>query len=236
MTVKIDDLRLWNAQKSTVANKGNISKINAPGTDSDENFLVGLTAQQELRYDGIVSGVRLSSDSSYPDNPLVALSEWILQYETYLNGDVKGNVTLTDTSRDRDFRVTPTSLSWDYEGGAGFRVNYGFEAIWASSFDSIDRNTPPNTSVSDTWSLDGVELGKVLSYRHTKKENIENYAIAYADPGENEAVQTSGTIREIYITGRTAETGKIDQLDSQLFPKSDKTPLLYLMSPSPDED
>lgn len=202
MPVHIDDVRMWQAQDARLESKANVRPDAVTGEDSDNTLLTSLESQETFEYTGIATGMRLSTVSGYSSDPLTALAEWVAKAETLVNGAQGTGYTLEDTNRDRSENVTLESIGWQRNEGEKYEVKWDVAIDWANGI-MPDRSTAP-TPV-DPWEgpsvIDGVDVENVQSVRESKQQQIEQYLIAFADPGENEAMADGGAIRKIIIRG-----------------------------------
>lgn len=193
--------------------EANVRPDAVTGEDSSRTLLTSLESQETFEYTGIATGMRLSTVSGYSDEPLTALAEWVAEFETLVNGAQGDGYTLDDTNRDRTENVTLESVGWTRNEGEKYQANWDVAVEWANPI-MPDRSTAP-TPV-DPWEgpsvIDGMDVENIQSAREMKKQSIEQYLIAYADPGENEALSDGGAIRQIIIRG-DATGSAVDRRD-----------------------
>lgn len=203
MAVTLENTRLWQVQENKSESQGNVRIDSIYSQDSDETLLTGLESQEKLTLTGETTGLRLSRQSGYSDDPLTALAEWVAEMETYVNGEQGSGWSLTDNERGDTKNVVVEMFGWQREAGQKYSVRWDLSAVWANGM-MPSTNTPAdsvNPKTSGTATLDGNDLGSIKSWRQQKKQQIEVYPIALADPGENEVLSKSGAFRQIILTG-----------------------------------
>lgn len=205
MTVDLDGTRLWNVQEDISESKGEVRTDSIYGEDSDLTILTGLERVESLTMTGIATGIRLSNQAGYSDDPNTALAEWVVEMETFINANQGSGYTLTNNERGDSKNVVIESFGWQRKPTEKYQVSWDMSVQWAQGMMSDVSSSPPSVSPSQTWTLDGIDLGNQVILRHDKQQEIKPYPIAYADAGENETLAQSGAVRQITIRGSKDE-------------------------------
>lgn len=214
MTVKIDGLRLWQAQEDQSSTKGGVETNSVFGTDSDRALLTGLEKVDSFQYSGLVSGIRLSQQSGYSNDPLTALAEWVAKFETVVNANQGTGWTLDDQERGRTINVVARQVGWQRLQGANYEVEWDLDVLWGQGeMDSLSRSPDSVSPSADTQAtLSGTSLGSIEATRQQKRQRLKMFPIAFADSGENDTLAQSGAIREIILRG--VKTGSQSTLNT----------------------
>lgn len=221
MAVTLSDTRLWNVQEDRSQTDGNVRVDSVYGTDSDNTILIGFESQEKFTLTGEAVGTQLASQSEYSDNPLTALAQWVVEFETYVNGRQGSGWDLTDDERQHTINVVNESLGWERREGEKYSVSFDVTCHWARGMMSSASETPPSVSPSGPATIDGIELPSLLSWRHDIRQPIEVYPIAFADTGGNEVKAGGGAEREITLTGKYTDdpgsvTDEMNEFDDQM--------------------
>ncbi|UBF23112.1 hypothetical protein HCTV-16_gp129 [Haloarcula virus HCTV-16] len=193
--------RLWHKQEDIVEAKGKVRTDAIYGEDSDQTLLTGLQQQQKFTTTGVATGLRLSRQPGYSNDPNTAVAQWVVEMETYINAQQGSGFTLQSDERNDSKNVVLESFGWQREPTEKYQVSWDLTAHWGQSMMSSSSRNPPSVSPSQSWSLDGYDLGNQVMTRQEKMQQVEAYPIAYAKAGENEVLAQSGAIRQITLRG-----------------------------------
>lgn len=216
MAVTIDGIRLWQAQQDQTESRGDVDVKAFPNDDSDQALLVGLEALERLQYNGIATGLRLATNASYSSDPKTALAEWVAKIEALVDGKQGEGYTLVDDERSDNINVVIESFGWQREEGAALEVQWDMSVIWARGMMVSQDTTPDSVSPSQSWSLDGISLPPISSYRQTKDMQLEPVALPLSNPGEDDVKHQSGAQRRILINGQVTDTEGLTTFDDQM--------------------
>lgn len=214
MAVHIGDTRMWQAQEDISESASDIRVHSVYGTDSDETLLTGLESVESLEYTGRATGNRLSNQHKYDNDPVTALAEWVVELETYVNGQQGSGWRLKDDDRGKEFKTVVEMVGWQRNSSEKYQVDWDLSGKWVLGEMEPTETQPASVNPSQTWKLDGNDLGSLDSYRQQKRQEMEVYPIAFVDPGENESLPNSGAIRQIMIRG--TKVGNRDTFDQNM--------------------
>lgn len=220
VVVDLDGTRLWNVQEDISQSKGEVRVDSIYGEDSDLTLLTGLERLEKITMTGRATGIRLSRQTGYSSDPNTALAEWIVEMETFINANQGTGYTLTNNERSASKNVVIESFGWQRKPTEKYEASWDMTVHWATGMMADINTSPPAVSPSQSWSLDGIDLGNQVMVRHDKQQEIDPYPIAYADAGENETLAQSGAVRQITIRGsinknRNTFDGNIQSLIGQ---------------------
>lgn len=194
---------LWQVQEDREERDGNVDVTSTPTFDSEGTYLSGLTQQHEAQLTGTATGIRLSKQPGYSNDPVTALAEWVQEVMSFVNGQQGTGLTLTHDERGETHNVVAASFGWTRSSGAKFEVSWDLKYRIGEGV-MPEKDTPPGTaSPGSTWTLDGNDLHHPIEYREQKRERLETAAMAFVDNAEENLVEaTSGATRTITIKGR----------------------------------
>lgn len=193
---------LWQAQEDKSNIQGEVDAQNPPTLDSEDALLSGLTIQEDVELTGLATGLRLSRQSGYSDDPKVALAEWVQNAIAFVNGNQGTGYTLQSTERDREIPGVVGSFGWVRSEGSPFEVDWDItfnrgEGVMAKS--PIDPGPAQPQSVA---TLDGEELQGMKQWREQKQQKFDPAPVTLADsPDSTLQAADSGALRRIIITG-----------------------------------
>jgi len=198
--------RLWQTQSDADETTAAAKTDSLYGYDSDETFIISLTAEQTIEYSGKVTGIRLSKADGYSSDPLTALAEWVQVMETYVNGSQGDGYTLHNPDRDESYTGAITSFSWSRKRGAKFEVDWSLaftvgDVVMESGEVVFDPANPGGSP-----SLGDVDLQDVGEMRQVKKQQVETTPIQFGTPEETLVQPNGGAMRRIIIVGRVTGT------------------------------
>lgn len=199
--IQLEDTRLWQTQENISDSLGNVRIDAVYGDDSEDALLTGLESIENVEYTGIATGNRLALQDDRPDDPLQALAEWVVEAETYVNGQQGTGWSLQDDERGDTRNVVLRNFGWQRNRAEKYQVSWDMAALWGRGMMEPNDTTPQPVTPSQSWSLDGHDLQYVDSYRQQKQQEVTPYPIAYADAGDNEVLAKGGATRRIMIVG-----------------------------------
>lgn len=202
MAVYLEDTRLWHGRQTRVVGNASERMDSVIGEDSDKTLLTSLESVEEVDYTGVASGIRLSGVSGYSDDPLTALAEWVAEFEAYLDGAQGEGYTFKDEGRGREMNTVLEQAGWTRKEGEKYQVEWDLSGVWARGampdhavdVDSVNPTSGPPK-------IAGEPIKGITAVRHQKRTQLQQYPIAYADPGDNETLAQSGAVRKITIRG-----------------------------------
>lgn len=214
--VSVEDTELYFSQEDRSQTKANLNPNSVFGDQPDETLLVGLESQEEFIYSGEASGVHLSTLSGYSDAPLQALAEYTAELEAYVNGNQGTGWAFNDRERGKQYNGVIESVAWRRKGGEPFSLSWDMSVMWAQATMAAGPHSPESVSPGGTPTLAGQDLGAVDETQVQRSQDIEQYPVALADPGQNLALANSGVIREVTIVGRITDETRIDTFDNTI--------------------
>lgn len=207
MTVTLGGKRLWQAQETRLESSGRMRQDSVLGEDSQDTLLTGLESLETFEYTGRVTGLRLSLNSGAPSDPMQALAEWVVDIETMVNGAQGTGYTLDDDNRDRTINTAIEMVGWQKQKGAKYEVNWDLALTWGHCIMPDYSSDPPTVNPREGPDiLDGQEITNIETRREQKRQELEEYPIAFADPGGDEIVGNSGAVRQILLRGDAVGT------------------------------
>lgn len=193
---------LWQAQEDKSNLQGEVDVQNPPTLDSDDALLSGLTIQEDVELTGKTTGLRLSRQSGYSNDPKVALAEWVQKAIAFVNGNQGTGYTLQSTERDRSIPGVVASFGWVRSEGSPLEVDWDItfkrgEGVMASEPISTGPAQPQSTAT-----LDGMNLQHLKQWREQKQQSFDPAPVTLADSADS-TIQAadSGAIRRIILTG-----------------------------------
>lgn len=207
MAVTIDGLQMLGAQESQTTTETQADVTSAPSQDSDENLVVALEAQETIPLSGIATGIRLSSRSGYPSDPADALAQWVQRFETLCQAEQGEGWTVADDERGTSVNAVVTEASWTHNAGGPYEVQWDLTAeVGEGVLDDAPRGptTATPNAVATLTGPDGtvIDLGSVDEKRTELSVGVDVTPIAYAGPGESVITPTSGSVRQVTLSGR----------------------------------
>jgi len=193
---------LWQVQKDDEKRAGNIEVGATPSFDSDEAFLSGVTQQQGSELTGKATGIRLSNQSGYSNDPVTALAEWVQKVMSLINGKQGTGFELVHDEREQTLNVGLVNFKWTRTSGAKFEVNWRLTYRIGEGI-MVQEDTAPNpANPSSSWSLGGVDLQYPEAYFEEKFSGVVTEPVAFASsPTENLLSTFTGASRKVVISG-----------------------------------
>jgi len=107
-------------------------------------------------------------------------------------------------------------FGWQRAPGAKYEVDWDMSLKVGNSLMSSTYTAPDEVSPTSTWRLDGETLPQVTAYRQQKRQELNTYPIAFANPDENEVLADSGAIRQIIIRGEVSDSTGLNTFDQRI--------------------
>ena len=214
--IAVEDTELYFAQEDRSQTRANLNPNSVYGDTPDQTLLVGLESQEEFALSGEASGVHLSTLDGYPDAPLEALAEYACELEAYVNANQGTGWAFTERERDKTFNGVIESVSWRRAAGEPFTLEWDMSVMWAQATMASGAHSPESFSLGGTPTLAGQDLGAVDETQVEREQDIEQYPVALADPGQNQALANSGVIREVTIVGRITDESRRNTFDDNI--------------------
>lgn len=208
--------RLWHIQEDKTKTIGGVRADDIYNTDSEETILTGLERQETVVHDGIATGNRISGQPEFSDDPLLALAQWVVLMQSFVNGQQGEGYDLVDRERDNTYRGLVTDFSWQRNQGEKYEVKWYLTLKRGEGIDFAADTAPPSVNPQSTATLNGQDLGALQSWREEKKQKAKVYPIALVEPGNNQAMAEGGAKRKIQIRGKVTGTSERNQFDDNI--------------------
>jgi hypothetical protein len=211
MTIELSDpdfgttLELYQSQEAQVSTVGAVDATPVQGEDSDQTFLTSIEQSGTLRYSGVVTGNRLSTESGYSNDPVAALAEWVLDAERYVDGAQGTGYEFTDTRTGRTRAGVIESFEWTRTAGASLDVEYNLGVTLGEGADPVALSEPDPIGSETDLVVDGETIDTYRQIQVTKREDTNPFRRAFADdPSDNDVLTEGGATREITVVGRVS--------------------------------
>lgn len=210
-------LDLVHVQDDKVTTQGQVEGMSVYYDDSDENYLYSLAMDEEISMTGIASGMYLSNQSGYSSDPSTALFEWFQKLLSLVNGNQGIGWDLDSTERDRTNIGVIESAGWQVNEAEPYLGQWDITFKRGEGVEGAEDTSPGSVSVSEDWTLDGNDLGHLVSLREEKLQKWNQYEMALSESAsENIQTTKTGAKRRITISGRIVGETQKNQFDNAM--------------------
>lgn len=209
MVVTLSDgagsIELFQAQSLANETEGSVDVSPPPGFDSDTPFLTSLEQSGRATLQGVATGPRLSRDPDYNSDPLTALAEWAVAFESFVNGAQGDGYTLSRDYRNDSFNGYVETGSWTRRGGEKLELGWSMTFIRGQGAGPKNARTTQPVSPGGDYKLDGQKLEGITEVQVEKQQGVNvarRSAQAGLSPDDNDLFSDEGATRTVRVTGR----------------------------------
>lgn len=210
-------LDLLHTQDDASTTKAGVEGSSVYYDDSGETYLYSLDVMENNELTGLASGIYLSNQSGYSNDPEVALYEWCQELMSLVNGNQGEGWDLDSTERGRTTRGVIETVGWQVNKGERHIAQWDVSFIRGEAIKGAEDTEPNAVSPSESWDLDDLDLGKMVSYREEKSQKWNEYKVAMPDDaGENIATTETGARRRCIISGEVVGESNRNTFDDSI--------------------
>lgn len=203
------EIDLLNVQQDDSSAVADPDVYPTPGLRSSEALLVSLDAVEEISLSGTATGIRLSKMDGYDDDPVVALAEWVVEFESLISGGQGSGYNLHSDERDRTLSVFVGDLTWQRFTGETMDVSWTIDLHRGNVVDTQNAPSPLSVNLRDQMRISTGDslytLPTPVEYMVEKRQGNSLFPIPQYDEPDydaNEVVGMEGAIRQVNIEGR----------------------------------
>lgn len=198
----LGSLRLLGAEEEEDQEQGNTSVNSVSGERVSQPILTGLESVRRFSLTGRVTAPRLAEDPNWSVDPLIALAEWAVEFESYLHAGQGDGYTFT-TSEGDTYNVVVEQLGHQREEGKRFELAWDLELLATAGASRSESRRVETFNLADSATIEGRDLEHVRAHRVQRQQSFEVYKLGPDTPAaKNEATSKSGPTRKFLLRGQ----------------------------------
>lgn len=195
------DTLLYNVQENMRTRTSDPSVDSIYSRDSEETFIVSLEEKGSVRIKGTATGVRLSGDANYSNDPLTALTQYVERITAYANPKQGIGWEVVNDYTGRTIPCIVEQVEIIMRRGEKYQAEFTIEVLRGDGMMPQQDISTGAVSPSTTSTLAGQDLHEVEELLVNKRLKMRQHTYALHDADENEVEARSGARQDFIIKG-----------------------------------